>query len=57
MGLLRGAVRRDGVCDVQPPPARRLGKGAEILCHRTEDELLDAQTSVEPTAPLLSALH
>jgi peptide/nickel transport system ATP-binding protein len=53
----RCAVHLEGICDVQPPPARALGKGAEILCHRTEDELLTAQTSIEAEPPLLSALN
>lgn len=36
----RCPVRIDGTCEATPPPVRRLSKGAEILCHHTEDELL-----------------
>lgn len=43
----RCTVHIEGVCDVRPAPVRRLGKGAEILCHRTEDELRAAQASAE----------
>ena len=43
----RCPVRLDGICDTQPPPARQLAKGAEILCHRTEEELLLAQAKPE----------
>jgi peptide/nickel transport system ATP-binding protein len=35
----RCAVRMAGMCDTTPPPVRRLAKGADILCHRTEEEL------------------
>jgi peptide/nickel transport system ATP-binding protein len=35
----RCAVRVAGVCDTTPVPVRRLSKGADILCHRTEEEL------------------
>ncbi|MBR0680876.1 ABC transporter ATP-binding protein [Roseomonas eburnea] len=31
-----------GTCDVVAPPRRRLSKGAEILCHREEAELMRA---------------
>jgi peptide/nickel transport system ATP-binding protein len=30
-----------GVCDTTPPPRRRLGSGAEVLCHLSEGELLE----------------
>jgi peptide/nickel transport system ATP-binding protein len=46
----RCPARMEGVCDVRPPPARHLSKGAQILCHRTEHEL-DALQSSGPTAP------
>jgi peptide/nickel transport system ATP-binding protein len=46
----RCPVRMEGVCDLRPPPARQLSKGAQILCHRTEPEL-DALQSAGPTAP------
>ncbi len=40
----RCAMRIDGVCETQLPPVRRLPKGTAIRCHRTEQELLAAQT-------------
>jgi peptide/nickel transport system ATP-binding protein len=46
----RCVARIDGVCDVRPPPVRRLSKGAAILCHRTEQELNELQSSA-PIAP------
>jgi len=36
----RCAARIAGVCDVEPPPVRHLTKGSDILCHRTEDDLV-----------------
>jgi peptide/nickel transport system ATP-binding protein len=39
----RCPVHLPGLCDVQPPPVQRLSKGAAIACHRTEDELRQAQ--------------
>ncbi|MBV9735361.1 MAG: ABC transporter ATP-binding protein [Acidisphaera sp.] len=48
----RCAVRVEGVCNLQKPPLRPLAKGAEILCHRTEQELLAAQ-SPQPAAVLV----
>jgi peptide/nickel transport system ATP-binding protein len=45
----RCAVRLEDVCDRVPPPVQHLSKGAEILCHRSESELLQAQTT--PAAP------
>ena len=50
----RCAVHMDGVCDRTPPPLRQLAKGSEILCHRTEAELLDARAR-EPSRLLASA--
>jgi peptide/nickel transport system ATP-binding protein len=47
----RCAVRLDGVCDTQLPPVRHLPKGTAIRCHRTEQELLAAQTSLAPVRP------
>jgi peptide/nickel transport system ATP-binding protein len=35
----RCGVRIEGTCDTVPPPVHRLSKGAEILCHHTEDAL------------------
>jgi peptide/nickel transport system ATP-binding protein len=46
----RCALRLDGVCDTIAPPSRRLAKGAEIQCHRSEAELAAAQ--VDATIPL-----
>ncbi|HEU0201238.1 MAG TPA: ABC transporter ATP-binding protein [Burkholderiaceae bacterium] len=39
----RCSMRVPGVCDRQAPPRRQLSKGAEVLCHRTEQELLASQ--------------
>jgi peptide/nickel transport system ATP-binding protein len=36
----RCAMRIPGRCDIEAPPIRRLSKGAEIRCQRTEEELL-----------------
>jgi len=41
----RCAMRLDGVCDTQLPPVRHLPKGTAIRCHRTEQDLLIAQTA------------
>jgi len=46
----RCAQRIAGVCDSQPPPLRRLCKGAEIRCHRTEDELRQPQAAARVAA-------
>jgi peptide/nickel transport system ATP-binding protein len=46
----RCAARIEGVCDLGRPPVRRLSKGADILCHRTEEELCELQ-STAPTVP------
>jgi peptide/nickel transport system ATP-binding protein len=37
-----------GQCDTVPPPARRLAKGADILCHREEAELFRAAIPAGP---------
>jgi peptide/nickel transport system ATP-binding protein len=37
----RCPVRQPGLCDVAPPPLRRLSKGSDILCHRDEGELVE----------------
>jgi peptide/nickel transport system ATP-binding protein len=42
----RCALKVAGVCDVTPPPRRRLASGTEVLCHRTEAELRSLQQSV-----------
>lgn len=36
----RCPLRIEGRCDREAPPLRRLAKGADILCHREESELL-----------------
>ena len=41
----RCGLRLEGVCDTAAPAPQRLSKGAEILCHRTERELIDGQAS------------
>jgi peptide/nickel transport system ATP-binding protein len=40
----RCAVRIPDTCDIAPPPPRQLAKGARILCHRTEAELLGLES-------------
>ena len=47
----RCAVHVPGTCDVSSPPLRSLGKGSDILCHRTEAELLDMQRALERAIP------
>jgi peptide/nickel transport system ATP-binding protein len=49
----RCALRLPGVCDTTVPPSRRLAKGAEIQCHRSEAELGAAQTGAEIPLPQL----
>ncbi|MBV9786425.1 MAG: ABC transporter ATP-binding protein [Acidisphaera sp.] len=46
----RCAVHIPGTCDVLLPPHRVLGKGSEILCQRTEAELLDMQQTASAPA-------
>jgi len=36
----RCRLRIDGVCNVAPPPRVRLSDGGEVLCHRSEAELV-----------------
>jgi peptide/nickel transport system ATP-binding protein len=45
----RCGMRIGGVCDTQIPPVRRLPKGTAIRCHRTEQDLLVAQTGIVRT--------
>jgi peptide/nickel transport system ATP-binding protein len=40
----RCPARLETVCDTTAPPIRRLKKGAEIRCHRREEELLTLQS-------------
>jgi len=37
----RCSVRIPGRCDIEPTPLRRLSKGADIRCQRTEEELME----------------
>jgi peptide/nickel transport system ATP-binding protein len=46
----RCAVKVPGVCDAVPPPRRHLASGAEILCHRTEAELIELHQQPAKTA-------
>jgi oligopeptide/dipeptide ABC transporter ATP-binding protein len=46
----RCAVKVPGVCDAVPPPRRQFGNRAEILCHRTEAELIELQQLPAKTA-------
>lgn len=39
----RCAVMVPGVCDAIAPPRRQRGSGTEVLCHRTEAELVELQ--------------
>jgi peptide/nickel transport system ATP-binding protein len=41
----RCAMRLDGVCETQIAPVRHLPKGTAIRCHRTDNDLLIAQTT------------
>ncbi len=49
----RCALRIEGVCDSIAPPSRRLSKGAEIQCHRSEAELGAAQAGTVTRTPQL----
>ncbi|TFV37352.1 ABC transporter ATP-binding protein [Bradyrhizobium niftali] len=40
----RCSARIPGRCDVEPTPLRRLSKGADIRCQRTEEELIKLST-------------
>jgi peptide/nickel transport system ATP-binding protein len=55
----RCAVHIEGTCDALSPPLRHLSKGAEILCHRTEQELLELQPAraVSPAKDVSMARH
>ncbi|KVH66801.1 ABC transporter ATP-binding protein [Burkholderia cepacia] len=45
--LSRCAMRVDGVCNRTPPVLRKLDNGAQVLCHRNEEDL--ARFQAEPT--------
>jgi peptide/nickel transport system ATP-binding protein len=47
----RCGLRLDPICTTVPPPIRQVSKGARIRCHRTERDLLLAQTGATE-APL-----
>ncbi|HTZ80005.1 MAG TPA: ABC transporter ATP-binding protein [Stellaceae bacterium] len=57
----RCAMRVAGLCDREPPPVRRLSKGADILCHRTETDLLELQPerslAAEPPLPQIARVE
>ncbi len=46
--LPRCALRVDGVCNVVPPRRRNMEHGGEILCHRSDSELQQAQAPLLP---------
>ncbi|WP_157979242.1 hypothetical protein [Rhodoferax ferrireducens] len=48
--LDRCPLRVAGTCDTTAPPQRQLSGGAEILCHRSEADLLALQTRRAETA-------
>ena len=48
--LPRCALRVDGVCNVVPPRRRNMEHGGEILCHRSDSELQEAQAPLVPVA-------
>jgi peptide/nickel transport system ATP-binding protein len=45
----RCGLRLDGTCDTQQPPMRTLTKGTSIRCHRTEHDLMIAQSAASQT--------
>ncbi|WP_175922767.1 ABC transporter ATP-binding protein [Burkholderia latens] len=55
--LSRCAMRVDGVCNRTAPSLRTLGNGAQVLCHRSEEDLVrfqaePAQAAVAPVQPV-----
>jgi peptide/nickel transport system ATP-binding protein len=44
----RCGLRVDAVCATEPPPRRALTKGATVACHRTEQDLILAQSVAAP---------
>jgi hypothetical protein len=52
----RIARRLPGVCDTDVPPLHRLSKGAEIRCHRSEDELRHAHVGAVSIAEAQQAI-
>jgi len=46
--LARCSMRIDGVCNQTTPSLRTLGNGAQVLCHRSEADLIRFQASPAP---------
>ncbi|MCA7924236.1 ABC transporter ATP-binding protein [Burkholderia cenocepacia] len=46
--LSRCAMRVDGVCNRTAPSLRTLGNGAQVLCHRSEEDLASFQAEPVP---------
>ena len=44
--LERCPLRVDGLCNITAPARRQLSNGAEVLCHRTEPDLVSLQQAV-----------
>jgi peptide/nickel transport system ATP-binding protein len=44
----RCSMRIDGVCNVTTPSLRTLENGAQVLCHRSEADLIGFQAPVSP---------
>ena len=40
-------MRITGVCNIEPPPRRNFHDDVEVLCHRSEAELLNARHAAE----------
>ncbi len=51
--VVRCAARAPGLCESQPAPLRHFAKGAEVRCHRTEEELLALQSGRPGSAAIL----
>jgi peptide/nickel transport system ATP-binding protein len=39
-------LRVDGLCNTTAPARRQLSNGAEVLCHRTELDLISLQKQI-----------
>ncbi|AXF12554.1 ABC transporter (plasmid) [Paraburkholderia graminis] len=48
--LSRCAVRMDGLCNRTAPSLRTFSNGAQVLCHRTEDDLASLQAELGSVA-------
>jgi peptide/nickel transport system ATP-binding protein len=53
----RCALRVPGLCDVAPAPIRRLAKGADIRCQRTEEELSNLGQAASSAAGAKASGH